>query len=365
MSEKTVQMPARGRHMRGVAEKPNNLGVALVKLLEYSKSYVPAIIIALIAAAVGTVLQIVGPDRLKDMTNEIAKGLPALINGKPVFGSIDMAAVANIAWVLVAFYASSALLSFAQSYIMATVTQRMSRTMRTDISTKINRLPLRYFDKTSHGDVLSRVTNDVDAIGQSMSQSIGSLVTSITMFFGALFMMFYNSWILALTSVGASLIGFLLMMVIMKKSQRYFVFQQKNLGNINGHIEEIYSGHNVVKVYNGGKKAKKEFDEINQALYNSAWKSQFLGNFGYVAVCVVGAALTMNGTISFGVIVAFIMYVRLFTQPLSQIAQAINSLQRAAAAGERVFEFLDEAELEDENYKIESLENVKGDVEFK
>lgn len=379
MSENTVkrQMPMGGRQGMGSAvEKPKNFKATWAKLIEYSKSYVPAIVIALLAAATGTVLQIVGPDKLKDMTNEIAKGLPALINGKPIIGSIDMNAVINIAWLLVFFYAGSALLSFAQSFIMATVTQKISKTMRTDISQKINRLPLRYFDKSSYGDVLSRVTNDVDAIGQTLNQSIGSLVTSITMFVGALIMMFYNSWILALTSVGASVIGFVLMMVIMKKSQKHFVSQQRNLGNINGHIEEIYSGHNVVKVYNGGREAKKTFEEINENLYNSAWKSQFLsglmmpimqfiGNFGYVAVCVVGAALAINGTISFGVIVAFMMYIRLFTQPLSQMAQAANNLQRAAAAGERVFEFLDESELEDEGHKAKTLQDIQGNVEFK
>jgi len=365
-----------GRRMGGPVEKPQNFKATWAKLIEYSKSYMLIIVIALLLAAIGTVLQILGPEKLKDMTNEIAKSLPALINGKPIFGSIDMNIITNLAWLLVIFYAGSALLGFAQSFIMATVTQKISKTMRTDISQKINRLPLRYFDKTSYGDVLSRVTNDVDAIGQTMNQSIGTLVTAITTFVGALIMMFYNSWILALTSVGASLIGFVLMMLIMKKSQGYFVSQQKSLGNINGHIEEIYSGHNVVKVYNGGSEAKEIFEEINGDLYSSAWKSQFLsgmmmplmqfvGNFGYVAVCVVGAALAMNGTISFGVIVAFIVYVRLFTQPLSQMAQAANNLQRAAAAGERVFEFLAEEELEGENHKHKALQNIKGDVEFK
>jgi len=379
MSENTTKRPSPmggGRRMGGPVEKPQNFKATWAKLIEYSKSYMLIIVIALLLAAIGTVLQILGPEKLKDMTNEIAKSLPALINGKPIFGSIDMNIITNLAWLLVIFYAGSALLGFAQSFIMATVTQKISKTMRTDISQKINRLPLRYFDKTSYGDVLSRVTNDVDAIGQTMNQSIGTLVTAITTFVGALIMMFYNSWILALTSVGASLIGFVLMMLIMKKSQGYFVSQQKSLGNINGHIEEIYSGHNVVKVYNGGSEAKEIFEEINGDLYSSAWKSQFLsgmmmplmqfvGNFGYVAVCVVGAALAMNGTISFGVIVAFIVYVRLFTQPLSQMAQAANNLQRAAAAGERVFEFLAEEELEGENHKHKALQNIKGDVEFK
>ena len=248
--------------------------------------------------------------------------------------------------------------------------------MRTDISQKVNRLPLKYFDSTSHGDVLSRVTNDVDAIGQTLNQSIGTLITSVTMLIGALVMMFYNNWILALTAVGASVIGFAFMMIIMKASQKYFIEQQEELGNINGHIEEVYTGHNVVKVYNASAEAKEIFEQSNQSLYGSAWKSQFLsglmmplmsfvGNLGYVAVCVVGAALAMDGSISFGVIVAFMMYIRLFTQPLSQIAQAMNNLQRTAAASERVFEFLDETELENESEKQSSLEDVKGEVEFK
>ncbi|WP_398439361.1 ABC transporter ATP-binding protein [Sedimentibacter sp.] len=381
MSENSVrrnnQGPMRGGHgMSGPVEKPKNLKETMGKLIRYCKSYLPVIIIALVAAAAGTVLQIVGPDKLKDMTNEISKGLPALLGGVPVMNSIDMETVADIAWLLVFFYAGSMLLNLSQSLMMATVTQRISKRMRSDISRKINRLPLKYFDRTTHGDVLSRVTNDVDTIGQTLNQSIGTLVTSITMLLGSLIMMFYNNWILALTAVGSSVIGFALMMLIMGKSQKHFVVQQRELGRINGHIEEIYTGHNVVKVYNGSKDAKKTFEEINSKLYGSAWKSQFLsglmmplmgmvGNLGYVAVCVAGAALAMNGTISFGVIVAFMMYVRFFTQPLSQIAQAFNNLQRTAAAGERVFEFLEEKELINEDQKQKQLYNVKGDVEFK
>ena len=360
----------------GVAEKPKNFKSTMTKLLRYCRSYIVPIVIALAAAAAGTVFQIIGPDKLKELTNVIMKGLPALINGIPAIENIDMDAVSNIAWLLVFFYSTSFVLNYLQSLIMATVTQRISKKMRTDISQKVNRLPLNYFDTTSYGDVLSRVTNDVDAIGQTLNQSIVSLISAITMLAGSLFMMFYNNWIMALTAVGSSVVGFLLMMIIMSKSQKYFIEQQKDLGNINGHIEEIYSGHNVVKVYNGGKEAGRVFEDINSSLYKSAWKSQFLsglmmplmgfiGNFGYVAVCVVGAALAMNGRISFGVIVAFMIYVRFFTQPLSQIAQAMNNLQRTAAAGERVFEFLDEKELEEETYKVKALEKVKGEIEFK
>lgn len=362
--------------MGATVEKSQDFRGTWGKLINYCKAYLPIMTFALVTAAAGTVLQIIGPDKLKDMTNEITKGLPALINGHMVTGVINMDAVVHTAILLVFFYVSATLLNFTQSFIMATVTQKISKTMRTDISQKINRLPLQYFDKTSYGDVLSRVTNDVDAIGQTMNQSIGTLVTSVTMFIGSFIMMFYTNWILALTAVLASVIGFTIMIVIMRKSQKYFSAQQKGLGNVNGYIEEIYSGHNIVKVYNGSSDAKKKFEEINEGLYDSAWKSQFLsglmmpimqfiGNFGYVAVCVVGAVLAMKGTISFGVIVAFMMYIRLFTQPLSQMAQAANNLQRTAAAGERVFEFLEEAEMENESQKVKELKEVKGEVEFK
>ncbi len=362
--------------MGGVAEKPKNFKETWGKLIAYCKNYMPAVVVALVLAAIGTVLQIVGPDKLKEMTNEIMKGLPALVNGKQLLGAIDLSAVKSIAFLLVAFYAGSTVLSFIQSYMMATITQKISKNMRTGISQKINRMPLKYFDKVSYGDVLSRVTNDVDTIGMTMNQSIGNLVTSITMFVGSAIMMFYNNWIMALTAIGSSIFGFAFMSIIMMKSQKYFVRQQNDLGAANGHVEEVYSGHNVVKVYNGGKEAKKFFENVNQNLFDSGWKSQFMsgmmmpfmafiGNFGYVAVCVVGAALAMNGTISFGVIVAFMIYIRLFTQPLSQIAQAFQNLQRTAAASERVFEFFDEEELSDESQKAKRLENVKGDVEFR
>jgi len=259
---------------------------------------------------------------------------------------------------------------------MATITQKVGRNMRTGISQKINKLPLKYFDKVTFGDILSRVTNDVDTIGQTMNQSIGTLVTSVTMFFGSAVMMFYNNWLMALTAIGASLLGIFLMSLIMSKSQKYFLRQQKDLGAVNGHVEEIYSGHNVVRVYNGGKEAGRFFDEVNDRLYDSGWKSQFIsglmmplmmfiGNLGYVAVCVVGAVLAMNGTIQFGVIAAFMIYIRLFTQPLSQLAQAFQNLQRTAAAGERVFEFFDEEEMEDESDKKERLTNIKGEIEFR
>ncbi|SFR68082.1 ABC transporter ATP-binding protein [Anaeromicropila populeti] len=381
MSEQRMKQNSQGGPMgrgpmSGTVEKPKNFKSTMVKLLEYCEKYLPVIVISLLAATAGTVLQIIGPDKLKDLTNEIMKALPAMINGKPVLGSIDMDAVSKIAWTLTSFYGISLLLNYVQSLIMATVTQIISKKMRTSISVKMNRLPLKYFDSTSIGDVLSRVTNDVDTIGQTLNQSVGTLITSVTMLIGSLIMMFYNSWILALTAVGASIIGFGVMMFIMKSSQKYFKEQQIELGHINGHIEEVYTGHNVVKVYNGSREAKEIFEKSNASLYSSAWKSQFLsglmmplmsfvGNLGYLAVCVVGAALAMDGKITFGVIVAFMMYIRLFTQPLSQIAQAMNNLQRTAAASERVFEFLDEEEMENESGKHNKLVDVKGNVEFK
>ena len=247
--------------------------------------------------------------------------------------------------------------------------------MRTDISLKIDKLPLKYFDGTSVGNVMSRISNDVDMIGQTLNQSLGALITAFVMFFGSLFCMFTTNWILALSGVGASILGFSIMLVIIKKSQKYFNQQQQSLGSLNGHIEETYSGHAVVKAYTAEDAVKKEFRRINNELYNCAWKSQFLsglmqplmgfvGNLGYVVVCVVGAVLTINGIISFGVIVAFMVYVRQFTQPLSQFAQAANSLQSAAAASERIFEILNEDEMETENYKIQCLDNVAGAVRF-
>ncbi|MDR1641982.1 MAG: ABC transporter ATP-binding protein/permease [Clostridiales bacterium] len=360
----------------GPVEKAKDFKGTWIKLIAYCKNYLPAVIVALVLAGIGTVLQILGPDKLKEMTNEIMLGLPSIVGGLPVAGSINMDAVKAIAFTLIWFYGISAVLSFVQSFMMATITQKVSKNLRTGISKKISKLPLKYFDKVSYGDVLSRVTNDVDTIGVTMNQSIGSIVTAVTMLVGSGYMMFYNNAFMALTAIGASLLGFVFMALIMTRSQKYFVRQQKDLGDANGLVEEVYSGHNVVKAYNGGKEAKRVFEAVNNDLYDSGWKSQFIsglmmpimmfiGNLGYVAVCVVGAALVKNGDTTFGVIVAFMIYIRLFTQPLQQIAQAFQNLQRTAAAGERVFDFFDEEELSDETGKQKLLENVKGGVEFK
>jgi len=378
-SGETVRQRPRGPMgpgMGAVIVKPKDFKKTMWKLIIYCRKYLPVVIIAMIFAAAGTVLQIIGPDKLKEMTDEIMKGMPHLLNGTPVLGAIDLNAVRNTGFLLVFFYAGSTVINFIQGYIMATISQKISMNLRTGISKKINKLPLKYFDKTSFGDVLSRVTNDVDAIGVTMNQSIGSLVTSITMIAGSVIMMFYNNWIMALTALITSVFGFAFTAVIMKKSQKYFVRQQKDLGEVNGHVEEMYSGHIAVKAYNAGAESKRIFEKVNFSLFESGWKSQFLsglmmplmqfiGNFGYVAVCVTGAALAMSGRISFGVIVAFMIYIRLFTQPLSQLAQVFQSLQRIAAASERVFEFYEEEEMADESKKANNPISIKGDIEFR
>ena len=348
------------------AEKSKDFKGTWMKIIRYCKRYLAVIVVALICAVAGTILTILGPDKLSDLTKVITEGIAT---------GIDMERVKSIGLTLVAFYVGSAILSFGQQFIMATVTQNVTKQLRSDISVKINRLPMAYYNKTSTGDVLSRVTNDVDMISQSMNQSIGNLVSAVALFFGSLIMMFKTNVIMTLTAVIATMIGFGLMSLITSHSQKYFSRQQANLGALNGHIEEIYSGHTVVKAYNGEKNAKKVFDELNNNLRDSAFKAQslsglmqplmaFIGNFGYVAVCVMGAVLTMKGYIGFEVIVAFMMYIRLFTQPLAQIAQATQSLQSAAAAGERVFAFLGAEEMSDESDKTEKLGKAEGYVDF-
>lgn len=289
--------------------------------------------------------------------------------------SIDMDKVQRIGFILVTFYALSYLFSAIQGWITAGVTQRVSQQLRGDISHKINRLPMSFYNRTSTGDILSRVTNDVDLISQSLNQSIGNLITSVILLFGSLLMMLITNLWMTLTAILASLLGFVVMFAIMGRSQKYFARQQRHLGALNGHIEEMYTGHTVVKAYNGEAAAQQTFDEMNDKLRESGFRAQtlagmmmpvmtFVGNLGYVAVCVVGGAMALNDMISFGVIVAFMMYVRYFTQPLSQIAQAVQSLQSAAAAGERVFEFLEAEEMPDESGKKSDIGAVQGTVDF-
>lgn len=356
-----------GPHNRGRApEKSKDFKGAWRKLLRLCKGYLPAICIALVCAVGGTVLTLLGPEQLKKLTNVITEG---------ILTGIDLNAVSDIGALLVCFYAASMLLSSVQSWTLTTVTQRVARQMRADISAKINRLPMAYFNRTSTGDILSRVTNDVDTIGQSLKNSFGALVSSVVQMLGALVMMLLNDAAMTGTAIGATVLGFGLMFFIMSRSQKYFLRQQRSLGSLNGHIEEIYSGHTVVKAYNGERAAREEFNKRNEALRVNGFKAQclsglmpplmgFIGNLGYVAVCVVGATLVIRGRIEFGVIVAFMMYIRLFTQPLNQIAQAMQSMQSAAAAGERVFEFLEAEELSDEHDVPRRLEHPQGRVEF-
>jgi len=377
-SRNTNQQQSGPRHrgLGGVVEKPKNFKATWKALIKYCKKYLPAIIFALVIANIASIARILAPNQLGNLADLIASGLPEMVNNVPVVNAIDFAAVIRIVIMIAIFHISAMLLDFLQGFLMATITQRISQKMRSEISQKLNKLPLKYFDGTSHGDVLSRITNDVDTVGETMSQSIGGLVTSATLFIGVAFMMIYNSWILAIVAFVSTSFGFLGMRFLIKKSQPQFIRQQRDLGVVNGHIEEIFSGHHVVKSYNAGKEAKKVFEKINEDLYDSAWKGQFLsglmmpfmmfvGNFGFVSVCIVGAILAVNGVIPFGAIVAFMIYIRLFTQPLSQIAQSLQNMQRTAAAGERVFELLNETEMEDESEKTKVLENIKGNIEFR
>ena len=362
----------------GVGEKAKDFKSAVKRLVKELGKFKILIIIALILAIAGAVLSISAPDRLSKLTDEIQAGIiPKMENGQIIMPEINMDAIKSIAISLVILYLFSAICTFIQSICMTEVANNFARSLRTRISVKINKLPLSYFDRHQSGDTLSRVTNDVDTIAQTMNQSLGSLVSNITLFLGSIIMMFYTNWIMALTAILSSLLGFMGMFAVLAKSQKYFVAKQEELGNLNGHIEEVYSGLNVVKAYNGKKESDKKFDEYNQKVCEANRKSQFLsgimqpimnfiGNFGYVAVCIVGALLTMNNIISFGVIIAFITYVRLFTNPLSQIAQSMTSLQSTAAASERVFEFLDEKEMANQSKINKTLDknNVKGKIEF-
>jgi len=355
-----------GPHMRGGGEKPKDFKKSMKQLYAYASKYIPVLIIAIICSALGTATVLVGPGRLRDITNLILDG---------VMTGIDLDKIVRTCVTLIFIFAAGSLLTFIQGRVMVTATQRFSRGLRTEISKKINRLPLSYFDTTTYGDILSRVTNDIDTLSMSMNQSIAMLVSSATLLLGSLFLMMITNVVMALTAIVSTAFGFVFMRIVMKTSRKFFLRNQKNLGALNGHIEEIYAGHNVVKAYNGERAAIEDFDEINGSLYDSNWKSQFLsglmmpvmsfiGSFGYVMVCVVGATLFMNDRITFGVIVAFMMYIRNFTQPLGQIAQSMNAMQSAAAAAERVFEFLGVDEMRDESDVTETLSDVTGAVKF-
>ncbi len=408
-----------------VPETSKNFGASMKRLFKSLDKWKYLFITSLVLALVSAILSLISPNKLSDLTNIITDGIKPNINEKiisdimqddtisienkkefsdflkesktkdektllkefdklpkPIYNKIkpkiNMVKVKKTAILLGSLYIISALLSYIETIIMTIISNNFSKKLRTNISKKINTLPLKYFDSHETGDVLSRVTNDVDTINQNMNNSLSTLVTSITLFIGSIIMMFITNWTMALTAILSSIIGFIFMGIILKNSQKYFIKRQKELGDLNGYIEEIYSGHNVVKAYNGEKEAFKSFNKLNKKLYTSNRKSafysglmqpimMFVGNFGYVAVCVVGAILTMKGYITFGVIVAFMVYVRLFTNPLAQIAQAMTNLQSTAAASERVFEFLDETEMADEKDKTGKLDKnkVSGKIEFK
>ena len=406
-------------------EKSKDFKGSIKRLFHSLKNWHSLLTIALILAMTSSILSLVAPNKLSDLTDTITSGIKPNLNeevineimtdtnisdsDKQEFGimlskmaeekdsqeilklvdslpeaikervepSIDMSKVKNIALFLATIYILSSIFGYIQGYTMTTVSNNYAKSLRSKISKKINILPLKYFDSHETGDVLSRITNDVDTVAQNMNQSLATLVSSLTLFIGSIIMMFVTNWIMAITAILASLFGFAFMGIILGKSQKYFMKRQEQLGDLNGYVEEIYSGHNVVKAYNGDNQANKEFDELNESLRNSSRKSQFLsgmmqpimgfvGNFGYVAVCIVGSLLVVNNTISFGVIVAFMIYVRLFTNPLSQIAQAMTGLQSTAAASERVFEFLDEKEMPNQDKCTNKLElgKVKGKIEF-
>lgn len=420
-------------------EKAKDFKKSIKRTLKELKPFKILVIISLILSALSSILSLFAPDKLKELTDTITEGLVVnqenikelneqiaknFQNGIPQEITIDNTTISiidqqqyiektknltkdtnvnelykkiqelpesiktvispkmniekikTITIFLVILYVISAIFNLFEGLVMSIVSNKFAKDLRAKITKKINKLPLKYFDKHQTGDILSRVTNDVDTIGQTMNQSLGTLVSAITLFIGTIIMMFITNWIMAITAIVSSILGFTLMMIVMTKSQKYFNEKQKKLGQLNAHIEEIYTGINVVRISNAREYTKKEFDKLNKQLKTSNQKSQFLsglmppmmsfiGNFGYVAVCIVGALLTINNKITFGVIVAFMTYVRMFTSPLTQIAQAMTSLQSTAAAGERVFEFIDEQEMQKENpkHKLDKKE-VKGNIEF-
>ncbi len=336
-------------------------------LFDYYPSLKAPTYFSLFLAALSAILAIIGPGFLSQITDLIQNSL---------MGVIDLNGIKKIGITLLVIYASSALFNYVEHYIMSTVTLRLSKKLRNDLSEKINRVPMSLFNASSHGDILSRVTNDVSTLQQTLSNSIPSMISSAAQFAGCLVMMFITEWRMALGAIGSTIIGFSIMAAVMSRSQKYFIARQKNLGTLNGFIEEMYTGHDVVRLSRANKNIKENFSELNKTVYDAEWKSQFLsgimqplmtviGNLGYVAVCVIGAALVLDGKISFGVIIAFIMYVRLFTSPLSTLAQGMTNMQSAAAAGDRVFDFLDEEELSDESQKKEISSDIRGEVEFK
>lgn len=343
------------------------------RMKPYIKGFQFPFILAVIGAIISATITVIGPDKLKEITNTIMDGLTPTKMG--TIPGVDLDKVGEIAMTLAILYGVSAVVGYIQNFTVATIVQRFSQRLRAAIQVKIDRVPLNYFDSHSQGDTLSRVTNDVDLLAQSLNQSLGTLVTSVVLLFGSIFMMFHSNVSMALTAICSVFVGFLLVVVIMGSSQPLFKRQQNNLAAVNGYVEEIYSGHNVVTSYNASEETSEAFKKLNTNLYKSMWQSQFLsgimmplmifiGNFGYVMVCVVGAVKVINGDITMGDVVAFMTYVRIFSQPLSQIAQAFTQMQSATAAMSRVFEFLEEEEMEDDSHKERQLTAVKGEVAF-
>ncbi|MFI3173147.1 MAG: ABC transporter ATP-binding protein, partial [Eubacteriales bacterium] len=340
---------------------------SLKKLFAYCGRYTVFVAIAIVLAITSSVFSLMGPSRLTKITNLILEGMSE---------GVDLEAVASIGTFLAILYGLSLVFGYLQGSILAVVSQKICKKLRTEMTSKINRLPLAYFDGTSYGDTLSRFVNDIDTIGTSLNQSMSSIVSGVLNFSGALLLMLYTNWIMGISGLLSTIFGFSLMAIIIAKSQKHFIQQQMRLGDLNGHVEETYNGHSIIKAYNKEAFVEKHFHEKNEKLYQSAWKAQFLsgmmmpimnftGDFSYVVVCIVGALLVINGSITFGVIVAFMVYIRLFTQPLATLAQSVTTLQSAAAASERVFEFLEEKELSSEENGAVKIKNIKGDVSFK
>ena len=358
--------PMGSRGMRAVEKSKRGILGVLRELMSYSRKLTAPTLVALVFAAIGAVLTIIGPDFLGQITDLMEEGLT---------GEIDLAAIGRIGVILLTIYGLSAVFTYAEHYIMSTITLGLSRDLRRDLSRKINAVPMNYFNRVSHGDILSRVTNDVSTLQQALANSMPSIISASAQFVGCLVMMFVTEWRMALAAIGVTVLGFLIMALVMLRSQKFFVARQENLSTLNGYIEEMYSGHDVVRISRANAKIKNAFNGMNGALYGADWKSQFLsgamqplmnivGNLGYVVVCVLGSALAMSGEISFGVIVSFILYVRLFTSPLSTLAQGMTQMQTAAAAGDHIFDFLQEEELSRQVDCQPAPEQVRGEVEF-
>jgi len=362
-----------GGMMGAPGSKVRDFKGTMFKLIAYLGQYKSAVIVVFIFAIASTVANIAGPKLLGNATTKLFEGGMAKLSGT---GEIDFDYIGRIILLTISLYLVSALFAYIQGWIMSNVSTNIAYRFRRDISEKINRMPLHYFDTTTHGEVLSRITNDVDTVNQTLSQSLTQIITSLVTVVGVLAMMFYISWMMTLVSLIIIPLSMVVVMLIVKQSQKYFKEQQDYLGHVNGHVEEMYGGHIVMKAFNGEEESILKFDQSNTKLYDAAWKSQFLsglmmpimtfiGNLGYVAVAILGGYLAIKGTITVGDIQAFIQYVRSFTQPIMQLANISNVLQQTAAAAERVFEFLEEDEEVEESAQPIKLENVEGHVEFK